>query len=65
MEKKCLIKIKCPASVIGSKSDINNYKHLEYRNGVARLMKTSEYYYKIQGQTNVTNRKCNDFCVHI
>ena len=39
---KCLVKIKCPASVIDSKPDINNYKHLEYKNGVVRLMKTSE-----------------------
>ena len=31
---KCLVKIKCPASAIGSKPDINNYKDLEYRNGV-------------------------------
>ena len=42
---KCLVKIKCPASVIGLKPDINNYKQLEYKNGAVRLMKTSEYYY--------------------
>ena len=62
---KCLVKIKCLVSVIGSKPDIDNYKHLEHRNGVIRLMKTNKYYYQIQGLTSATTRKYANFCIHI
>ncbi|XP_047130217.2 uncharacterized protein LOC124810062 [Hydra vulgaris] len=63
MEIECLchgsglVEIKCPASIIGKVPHPENYAHIEEANGIISLKKNSEYYFQIQGQLGVTQKK--------
>lgn len=63
--KEGICEIKCPPSIPSNRApSVKTYnKHLEIRDGRARLKKTSEYYYQIQGQMALTKRTYGDFFV--
>ena len=44
-----LVEIKCPASLIGKVSFIENHHHLELTDCQIKLKRNSEYYFHIQG----------------
>ena len=57
------MEIKCAAIFIGKVPSVENYKHLEIINEQPYLTKTSPYYFKIQGQLEVTGRQYYDLFV--
>lgn len=58
-----LVEIKCPASLIGTIPSCDNYEHLEEIDGNLALKKSSPYYYQVQGQMGVTEKRYCDFFV--
>ena len=56
-----LVEIKCPASIIGEVSFLQNYDHIEVVDGTLSLKRSSPYFSQVQRQMGTTNCLTCDF----